>query len=166
MIKQLYFKLFIFQKSFVCTQFKSQTVLLYQLIGSYKVPPLWTRVDLGAMAIRGTSYFPKHPHYWSLSITLFYIISSSLLGEVLPLCRDAVGVFYNSSRLSHRTLIGWVLPLCKDAVGIFYNPSRLGYRTLVEVGLNPCRDTVSVFYNPNRRGHRTLVSGCLTPRQR
>ena len=29
---------------------------------------------------------------------------------ILPLCRDAVGVFYSSSRLGHRTLVGGIYP--------------------------------------------------------
>ena len=40
--------------------------------------------------------------------------------------------------------LGWVLPLCRDAVGVFYNSSRHGWRwsivisrTLVGVGLTP-----------------------------
>ena len=48
------------------------------------------------------------PAYWAL------------IWELLPLCRDAVGVFYNWA------LIGEVLPLCRDPVGVFYNPSLLG----------------------------------------
>ena len=37
---------------------------------------------------------------------------------VLPLCRDAVGVFYSLTQLGH-SLEG-VLPLCRDAVCLFY----------------------------------------------
>ena len=38
------------RKLFVCTQFKCQTVLSNTQIGSYQVPPLWIRVDLGVIA--------------------------------------------------------------------------------------------------------------------
>ena len=47
-----------------------------------------------------------------------------------------------------------VLPLCGDAVGVFYIPSRLGnlqvweFCSLGEFYL--CRDAVSVFYSPRR----------------
>ena len=46
--------------------------------------PLWAKVDLGAMAIKGYSAFPKAP------------------ASLEPLCR--VGVFCNSSQLNHKTL--------------------------------------------------------------
>ena len=41
--------------------------------------------------------FPKLQHYWSLR--LFSVISRALVGEVLTLCRDAVGVFYSPNIL-------------------------------------------------------------------
>ena len=47
--------------SFICTQFKCQTILFDQLIGPYQVLPLQARVDLGAMAMKGYSAFPKAP---------------------------------------------------------------------------------------------------------
>ena len=46
--------------------------------GTYQVLPLWARVDLGAMAMKGYSTFPKH--YWSLTIKLFSVISRTLFG--------------------------------------------------------------------------------------
>ena len=58
MIKVL-FQTIQFSMSFVCIQFKCQTVLFNTLIGSYQVLPLWARMDLGAMAIKGYSTFPK-----------------------------------------------------------------------------------------------------------
>ena len=36
-------------------------VLFNPKIGPYQVLPLWARVDLGAMAIKGYSAFPKAP---------------------------------------------------------------------------------------------------------
>ena len=49
---------------------------------------------------RGTLHSPKLQHYWSLTIRLFNAMSRTFIGErVLPLCRDAVDVFYNTSRL-------------------------------------------------------------------
>ena len=38
---------------------------------------------------------PKLQHYWNLTIRLFRVISRTLFERVvLPLCREAVGVFY------------------------------------------------------------------------
>ena len=36
-------------------------VLFNPLIGPYQVLPLWAKVDLGAMAMKGYSAFPKAP---------------------------------------------------------------------------------------------------------
>ena len=47
--------------SLVYTQFKYQTVLFDPWIGPYQVLPLGTRVDLGAMAMKEYSTFPKAP---------------------------------------------------------------------------------------------------------
>ena len=37
---------------------------------------------------------------------------------VAPPCREAIGVFYSPSKLGHVTFVGEVLPLCWDAVGV------------------------------------------------
>ena len=42
---------------------------------------------------------PKLQYYWSLTIRLFSVISRTLIGGVLPLCRDAIRVFCSPSRL-------------------------------------------------------------------
>ena len=41
----------------------------------------------------------------SLTIRLFSIISRTLIGVVLPLCRDTVGVFYGPSRLGWKDFV-------------------------------------------------------------
>ena len=38
-----------------------QLVLFNPKIGPYQVLPCWARVDLGAMAVKGYSAFPKGP---------------------------------------------------------------------------------------------------------
>ena len=62
------------------------------------------RVDLGAMAIKRYSAFPN---FWSFTVRSFCVISNTLIkgGVVLPLCRDAVGVFYSLNRLGK--LLEW-----------------------------------------------------------
>ena len=67
--------------------------------------PLWARVDLGMMAGKGYSAFPKLQHYWSLTIRLFSVISRTLFGGFLTLCREAVSVFYSPSWLGHITVL-------------------------------------------------------------
>ena len=44
------------------------------------------------------------PKDWSLSIRVFNVISWTLVGRVLPLCRDAVGVFYSPSRMGFQSV--------------------------------------------------------------
>ena len=57
---------------------------------------------------------PTLQHYWSLTIRLFSIISRTLVKGDLPLCRDAVGVFYSSNRLGPTILktVWGGLPYC------------------------------------------------------
>ena len=61
--------------------------------------PLWARVNLGAMAMKGYTAFPKapailEPHH---EIVLCHIQDACCGGALLPLCREAVGVFYSSN---------------------------------------------------------------------
>ena len=44
--------------SFVCIQFKYQTVV-FTIVGPYIVLPLWDQVELGEMAMKGYSAFPN-----------------------------------------------------------------------------------------------------------
>ena len=46
---------------------------------------------------RGIPHSPKLQYYLSLTIRLFRVMSRTLIGGVLPHCRDAVGVYYSSS---------------------------------------------------------------------
>ena len=50
---------------------------------------------------RGTLYSPKLHHCWNLTIKLFSFISRTLVGWVLPFCRDTVDVFYSPSWLGN-----------------------------------------------------------------
>ena len=68
--------------------------------------------------------------------------------EVLPFCRDAVGVFYSCSQLGYHC--EEVLPFYRDAVGVFYSCSQLGYHC--EEVLPFCRDAVGVFYSCSQLG--------------
>ena len=59
-----------------------------------QVQPLQVRVDQRVMAMKEYSTFPKapglEPHYQMK----FSVLPRTLIGwEVLPLCRDAVGLF-------------------------------------------------------------------------
>ena len=69
----------------------------------YQVLPLRARVDLAA---KGT----PHPPSSSIAGTspsdcLVSYPGHSLRGGVLPLCREAVGVFYSPSRLGKKTFL-------------------------------------------------------------
>ena len=83
------------QHQFICFQ----TVLFDRWIGPSQERPLCVRVVMGAMAMKGTSNSPNHKG-WYLTIRWFNVISRALAGGgFLPLCSDAVGVFYTTCRL-------------------------------------------------------------------
>ena len=62
----------------------------------YQSGPEWTWERWQS---RGTPHSPKLQHCWNLTIRLFNVISRTLVVGVLPLCREAVGVFYSPSWL-------------------------------------------------------------------
>ena len=107
-------------------------------------------------------------------------VTRTLVGEVIPLCRDAVGVFYSSSRLGHPdTRWGSHTPLQKCSrcilqlqqtgppghsleksypsaeMQLVYStaPADRATRTLVGEVIPLCRDAVGVFYSSSRLGH-------------
>ena len=68
---------------------------------------LWTRVDLGAMAMKGCSTFPKSPASLEPHHQIFLVsYPGHSFGGVLPLCRGAVSVFYSPSQLG-KEKISW-----------------------------------------------------------
>ena len=74
--------------------------------------PLLARLDLGAMAMKGYSAFPKAPALLEPHHQIVYChIQDTRLGGVLPLCREAVGVFYSPSRLGN-CLLGCCFCYC------------------------------------------------------
>ena len=66
--------------------------------------PFWARVDLEAMAIRGTQHYLEFQYK---SLRWFSVISRTLImgEEVVALGKDAVDVFYSSNRLG-RSAVG------------------------------------------------------------
>ena len=87
--------------SFVCTQFKCQTVVFDLYIGPYQVLPLQARVDLRVIAMKGYSTFPKAPALLEThnQIASCHIRDSHswLVNDLTP-TQNAVDVFYNPSR--------------------------------------------------------------------
>ena len=41
--------------------------------------------------------YPKLQHHWSFTIRAYSVVSKTLIGWVLPLCRGVIGVFYQHS---------------------------------------------------------------------
>ena len=91
----------------------------------------------------------------------------TLVEGVLPLCRDAVGVFYVTHRPTRPKYTRWgcLTPLQRwiRCILLSPRPDRLGQRKLVEGALARYRDAVGVFYSTRlgRLGQRTLVEGVL-----
>ena len=68
--------------------------------------PLRARVDLGAMTMKGYSTFPKTPALLEPYNQIVFRHNRTLIGEsILPLLREAVGVFYSPSRLGHQLFL-------------------------------------------------------------
>ena len=83
-----------------CPRLRSPT-LFAEFSSIYRYEPLRVQVDQGAMAMKGYSAFPKaaallEPHH-----QFFCVIFNTLVRRDLPFCRDAVGIFYNPSRLGY-----------------------------------------------------------------
>ena len=66
-----------------------------------QVLPLWARVDLGAVTIKGYSAFPKDPALLEPRHQIVQCHIQDTRWGFLPLCRGAVGVFYSPSRLGN-----------------------------------------------------------------
>ena len=124
---------------------------------------------------------------------MFNVLSWTLIGEFYPSAEmQSVYSATPTDWTTKHSLVG-ILPLCRNAVGVFYNPSRLGHRIPVGGDLNTLQrcswcilqpqptgsqntrwwgsylsaeDAVCVFYNPSRLGHRTPVGRDLNPLQR
>ena len=58
----------------------------------------------------------KLQHYWSLTIRLFCVISRAFVMGILPLCRDADGVFYSSNRLGERSGETYSIGNCRSSI--------------------------------------------------
>ena len=62
-------------------------------------------MNLGAMAIKKYSEFPKAPVLLEPHHQTFKFHIRTLVGEVLHIGREAVGVFCSPSRLGHEELV-------------------------------------------------------------
>ena len=79
------------------------------------------------MAIKRYSAFPKLWYYRSLTIRRCSVISRTLIRGVLPLCRDAVSIFYSSSPL------GQCVCVCEAGFDFFFKKKgkrNRGYRSM------------------------------------
>ena len=79
MIKQFYFKKFYLAYIICFAQFKCQIVLFDPLIRPYQVLPFRGRVDLGVMAMKGYTIFPKAPASDYLTSYLGHSLGESYL---------------------------------------------------------------------------------------
>ena len=146
----------------------------------------------GSMAMKEYSALPKaqlllKPHHQIVDC------HRTLVGGVLPLCRDAVGVFCSLSRLGqHDTCWGSLTPLqrcsrcilqsqpigpTRHSLGESYPSAEMqsvysavsadwANTTLVGGVLPLCRDAVGVFCSLSRLGQHDTHWGSLTPLQR
>ena len=130
--------------SFVCTQLNDQTVLFQtiqfsishsfahslnvkrfylthrNLSGAITPGPKWTWKQ---WQWTGILHSPKLLLCWTLTIRLFNVISRTLVGGVLPLCRYAFGVFY-CPRWPGYILMSWLVGWL---VGFYGISTFIGY---------------------------------------
>ena len=83
-------------------QFKCQTVLFDSLIGPYLVLTLLVRVDLGVMALKGYSAFPKVP---ALLEPHYQIVPGTLIGRCSYPSAEMQSV--NPTALSDWVVFSW-----------------------------------------------------------
>ena len=129
-------------QSFVCTQFKYQTVLFDPFRRLCHVLPLRTRVDLEARQWMDTPYSLKLQHYWSLTIRLCNISGHSLKGR--SYLSAEMQFVYSAAPACQSTLLGrdgdykgyymlfWTSPGSSNPQSrscmITYVPSRKAYK--------------------------------------
>ena len=85
------------QFSSICTQFNS----IWPVDGTLSGATTPGQSEPGSNGNKGVQCTPKHQYYWNLIIRLFSVISRTLVGGVLPLCGEDVGVIYSLSRLGN-----------------------------------------------------------------
>ena len=103
------------------TQFQCQTVIFDPGIGPYQVLLLLTKVELGAMAMKGYSAFLITEAVPTDCLVSY--LGHSLV-RVLLFCSDTVGVFCSPSRLDHLFSVEWWLepnPLTRMGVTSWCN---------------------------------------------
>ena len=105
---------------------------------------LWARVDLGAMVMKGYSTFPKAPALLEPHHPIILCQSRTFIGGVLPLCREAVGVFYSPSRLGNASMFVFAC-LCRHSLShVFANEILKIKITLLLLSL------ISLFYRNSK----------------
>ena len=127
--------------------------------------PLRARVDIRAMTIKGYTAFPNAPALLGRhsQIVWSYIKDTHLGGSYLSArCSRCI-----LQPQPTRPLVGGVLPLCKDAVCVFYSLSRLGqsleesypYARMQSVYSTALADWASRWrsFNPLKRCSRCIL---------
>ena len=79
---------------------------LFDPIRCYHFGPEWT---WEWWQWRDTQHYLKLQYYWNLTIRLFNVVSRTLVGGRLPLCRGLVGVFYSPSWVGNKIRGGGIL---------------------------------------------------------
>ena len=96
MLKQFYLKKSIYHKSYVCCQFKYQTVLF--VLSGATTPD---QSGPGSDGNEGILCIPQISSIISASPSNRFVSYQDTHWSVLPLCRDLDGVFFSSSRLRY-----------------------------------------------------------------
>ena len=116
--KSIYTKTVLFQT--IQFNISSQFSTIWPIDRTLSSASTLSQSGIGGDGNEGVLHIPKSSSITGTSIRLFNDICRTVVRELLPLCRGAVGVYYKTSRVGHRTLIGDVLFLCRGSVGVLY----------------------------------------------
>ena len=101
---------------------------------------------------RGTLQSSKLRHYWSFPIKLFTVMSRTFAVGILPLCKDALSVFYCSSRLGYCLKESIDILLIKMILKTAFNFSYIQMiyirRITVAVNMLDCSIIICKFWTP------------------
>ena len=106
----------------------------------------------------GTPHSPKLQYYWTFTARLFSVIYRTLVVGILPLCREAAGVFYSSSWLGHKTRVVGVLASAEKQP-VYLQPQPNGPQESRCGGLTPLQRSSRCILQPQPNGPQDTPCG-------
>ena len=120
MVKRFNFLNLTYHKLIVCRQFQCQIVLFDPYVGPYQVLPLRSRVNLGAMTMKGYSTFPKAERLKTHHQIVQCQIQDTLWGSLTPLQRYSRYILHvcTINKSAHTKIKVWKLIVCTSYLSV------------------------------------------------